>query len=754
MRGSSSPGDRRRVARFALVGLSGVAVNLAALQALAGRFHAPDALASALAIEASIVSNFLLHDAFTFPDRRAGAGGWAGRLGRYHAVSSLGAAVQLVTFLAVAAAFGWAAPGMDPGLRRILAQGAGIGLAFAASWSGSARFAWGVRRPVAPPPRGARLAAAVFAAVLALHLAPIWLVRWLPTQDGPLHVENVLALLNVSSSPLLRSWYVANWGAQPNWLTQGLLAALLGAASPAMAEKLVLTGYTLLFPLGFRSLLPRGPRGWWAALAAFPFVHAYPFHMGFWNFSYGMALALLAAGLWGRWRGRLSGARGVVFAGLSVLLFVAHSVAFAGALVGVGALLVARAGPSLARAWPDRARRERVLRAYGRRALAALAAVSPGLGLLALWILAHSGEASARFPLADLVTKYLAGYAMVAIDRREIVPAALVMAVLGAAALHALAVRRREARRLRPADGWLVAAAAFAALYLAVPDVVAAGAHVSDRLELFSFIALAAWVVGGGGSPRAARPAALALAALALVALGIRYDKQRELSALLEEYLSAEAVIPPDRVLLPLAMSPHGPLDAHGRRMGYRIKPFLHAAGWVVAGKGGVDLENSQAITNHCPVRFPEGRDPFPRLAGTLARMEASPPCVDLRSAADTADFALVWGRTPEALATRCGAALASGLDAAWEPVFRSSPRGLLEVWRPRRQAGGGAAGAGSVPGHSSPRKAPVRQPSRIDRSRAEKARAMPARAAASSFTPSRATSVTYRTQPASAATA
>jgi putative flippase GtrA len=741
--GPSPPGDRSRgrLARFALVGLSGVIVNLATLHALATLLRLPDAVASALAIETSIISNFLLHDAFTFPDRRMRAGGRAGRLVRYHAVSGLGAAVQLAAFLGLAAVLRQAEPALDAGARRIVAQAGGIALAFAASWAGSARFAWGLRRPAAPRPRGALLAPAVFAAVLVLHVAPIWLVRWFPTQDGPLHVENVLALLHVSGSPLLQSWYVANWGAQPNWLTQGLLAALLGAASPAVAEKWVLTGYTLLFPLGFRSVLPRGPRGWWAALAAFPFVHAYPFHMGFWNFSYGMALALLAAGLWGRWRGRLGAARGLVLAGLSLLLFVAHSVAFAAALVAIGALLAGRAGPSLARARSVPARRALVLRAYAARAAGALAAASPGIVLLASWLLARSDEASARFPLGDLLAKLATGYAMVSIDRREILPAALVMAVLAAVAAHALAARRGAGRRARPADGWLLASAAFAALYLAVPDVVAAGAHVSDRLALFSSIALAAWIVSGGAARRAERPAALALAALALVALGIRHDKQRELSALMEEYLTADAVIPPDRVLLPVAISPHGPLDAAGRRMGYRIKPFLHAAGWLVAERGGVDLKNSQAITHHCPVRFPAARDPFRRFAGTLARMEGVPPCVDLRAAAEDADYALVWGRTPEALATRCGAALASGLEAAWVRVFRSSPRGLLEVWRPRRAFGAGAAPGAQGP--SSPRNAPVRHPSRIDRSRTENAAPMPARAAGSSPTPRRATRAT-----------
>ena len=60
-----------RVARFALVGLSGVIVNLAALHLFAGVLGIHEVVASALAIETSIVTNFLLNDAFTFRDRRA-----------------------------------------------------------------------------------------------------------------------------------------------------------------------------------------------------------------------------------------------------------------------------------------------------------------------------------------------------------------------------------------------------------------------------------------------------------------------------------------------------------------------------------------------------------------------------------------------------------------------------------------------------------------------------------------------------------
>jgi putative flippase GtrA len=677
-----------RAARFAAVGLSGVAVNLGVLHLLAGVLGVREIVSSALAIEASILWNFLLHDAVTFRDRREAArAGTSGRLLRYHAVSAVGGLVQLGTFVLAALALSRASGRTDLGSFRYAAQGAGIAAAFVWSFGGSMRFAWatgdgGAREPLAFQALAPRV---LFAVLLVLHVLPIWLVRWFPTQDGPLHVENVLALLHRAGSPLLQHWYLANVGAQPNWLTQLVLAGLLPVAAPAVAEKVILTGYTILFPLAFRAAMPRGTHGWWAALLAFPFVHAFPFHMGFWNFTYGFALAFLAAGFFLRCRGRLGAWRFGLLAALSVLLYLAHLVALAGAGVVMAGCLAWRARLSLGRARRSPARRARVLRGYALRLGALLAATGPGVVLALVWIARHREHAAMRIPLLELAAKLGVGYALVSIDRREVYLSAVLMLAMFVAFVHLLLARAGRGPRRHAHDGWLVAAAAFVVLYFAVPDVVAAGAHVSDRFAWFALVAAAAWI-GTGPAPAASlRRIAAAFAVVAVAALGVRFQKQRELSDLLGEFVSAKAVIGQGRVLLPLALSPHGPRDEAGRRLGYRVKPFLHAAGWIVAERGGVDLKNSQANTDQCPVRFTADRNPFRTIAGSLGRMEGMPPCVDLSGAARAAaDYVLLWGATREELETPCGGALEAELAAGYDPVFLSEPRGLIEVWQPR----------------------------------------------------------------------
>ena len=82
-----------------MVGVTGVAVNLGTLWTLHVGAGLQANFASALAIEVSILSNFLINDAWTFRDRRDPSSGPWRRLGRFHAVSVVGAAIQWCTFV-------------------------------------------------------------------------------------------------------------------------------------------------------------------------------------------------------------------------------------------------------------------------------------------------------------------------------------------------------------------------------------------------------------------------------------------------------------------------------------------------------------------------------------------------------------------------------------------------------------------------------------------------------------------------------
>ena len=89
-------GELWRFLKFCLVGASGVGVNIGifALLTRLGGMGEKDFLALAIAIEASIITNFILNEFFTFRDRRAPGASFLLRLLKFNVICAAGAAIQ------------------------------------------------------------------------------------------------------------------------------------------------------------------------------------------------------------------------------------------------------------------------------------------------------------------------------------------------------------------------------------------------------------------------------------------------------------------------------------------------------------------------------------------------------------------------------------------------------------------------------------------------------------------------------------
>lgn len=132
--------ENRRILRFGGVGLTGVVVNLGLLWSLHGLYGLHATLSAAIAVEASILSNFFLNDRFTFQDRRH-HGFWT-RFSRFQLVSTATLVVNLAVFSIL---HGYV------GVWYLLAEGIAIVTAFAANYAGN--MAWTYGRPTRPRAR-------------------------------------------------------------------------------------------------------------------------------------------------------------------------------------------------------------------------------------------------------------------------------------------------------------------------------------------------------------------------------------------------------------------------------------------------------------------------------------------------------------------------------------------------------------------------------------------------------------------------
>jgi len=147
----------RRFVKFAAVGLSGVVVNLATL-ALLRALGVHTNLASAVAIEVSTLSNFVVNHRWTFGDRRADGGSLLGSGLRFHLVSLVGGAIQFVVFVAMNVA--WLV--LLASAADVVAYGAGAHSAFE-RW---------VVHPLMQPPRVGRLV--YLSQIVGIGVAMVW----------------------------------------------------------------------------------------------------------------------------------------------------------------------------------------------------------------------------------------------------------------------------------------------------------------------------------------------------------------------------------------------------------------------------------------------------------------------------------------------------------------------------------------------------------------------------------------------------
>jgi dolichol-phosphate mannosyltransferase len=100
-------GELKRLFKFIGVGLTGVLVNEGVLWLLTEFGSLKYYISSIVAIEASIISNFILNDYFTFSDRRSGKSGsfWT-RMLKFNLICATGALIQYGLLLLFTSVFG------------------------------------------------------------------------------------------------------------------------------------------------------------------------------------------------------------------------------------------------------------------------------------------------------------------------------------------------------------------------------------------------------------------------------------------------------------------------------------------------------------------------------------------------------------------------------------------------------------------------------------------------------------------------
>lgn len=471
-----------------------------------------------------------------------------------------------------------------------------------------------------------------FCLLVLAHLVPVWIGPRFPSQDGPAHVENsrILRELISGHSALYAQFYELNRALLPNLACEAVLAPLLGAVSPVLAERILLSAHVLAFPLAVRWLIAQlGPRCRFLSMLAFPLIFNWTLYMGFYNFNTGVPALLLALLACLRFHSRPSLFSAVGLAAAALLAYFCHLVTFLVLTLVLGSYF------ALAIVWRDRV--------MMRRSGGGLLLLTPALGLLGLWGFGHGRETWTRAPVGTMVQRLFSP--LVAFREEEGAPALLLLLVL--LSLAALGLRTRLAIPGRqPGDPLLVALVVFFAAYFAAPASVGDATFVHARLALFAPLLLLLWLGTLERSALLFRPVLFLGFLLSAAFLALRTPVQLALASQLQDYVDLGESIPAGTTLLPLNYV-RGGFTASGGPITTRVDPLLHGGAAIAAERGLVELANYQAGRTTFPTRFRTETDPYLSL-GPLRGLDLDPPCVDLENAPflkhHSIDFVLTWG--------------------------------------------------------------------------------------------------------------
>lgn len=532
----------------------------------------------------------------------------------------------------------------------------------------------------------------LFLGMIVAHLIPLWAFRYFPSQDGPAHLENA-AIVREYHDPArtaFRAYYVFNQRFTPNWAGHLALAGLVSVMPPLVAEKVFLSGYVILLPVAVRyAVAAVGRDSGFLALLGFPFVYNYLLHMGFYTFSYSLAMFFFVSGYWLKHRQRFGLRETVTLAMLSLLLYFCHIVSTVTAFLEIVLMTGWLLFPDLARQMRRRRSARQSLPTVT-TLLRPLYALVPTCLLAAMFLVRNQQSRLSwedKPPLKTMLKELVSLHSLVSYEEQEVWAARAVVCLFGGIIAYLL-VSRRVPLRLTFWNGFALVVAMYIVIYLAGPSAVSSGSYIHERMSLYPFLVLILWFAAQSYGPVARRSIqALAIAASGVL-LGLHSAAYGRLDGYITEYLSAIPHIAPNTTLLPISFSRVNAPD--GRPISLRIDVFLNEAGYIAVERHVVDLGNYEASqTPFFPTVFRPSLNPGVQLhyapldsaSGEFRALPTGLLCYPRRTGGRI-DYVLIWGVRGQDRERDVPRLIFSQLKEGYDLIYVSPQRGLMQLYR------------------------------------------------------------------------
>ena len=466
----------------------------------------------------------------------------------------------------------------------------------------------------------------LFVVLLILHILPLWIFAYFPSQDGVSHIYNGLVLKEYAKHEnyKMRDAWELNLTIFPNWLSHILLAALLHVFSPVIAEKVFLTLAIGMVPIAFfyfMNAVHAGEKERFAyAWLGFPFAYNYLLYMGFYNFQLSISLFFLSFGFWWKHKDAIEVKHLIRLYPLLLLTYLSHIASYGLVVLGIsiagGSLSGAKA---VAATW--QARREGFTAACREFATALKPLFRFLLYMLPIYFVLieyylqsmKEHQQGNHNGLTELWEYFLGIKSIVYFTDWHLPVNSFLLGTLGIAVLITLYYRIRRKMWIKQTDVFLLIAIVFTYMFIRAPWSYGPGGWINDRIHLYILLMLAAWLIPNiGRVPRYALTGLLILFSCIHCGRTI-YDHGR-LAPEIAELVSGTHLIEPHTNFrhrssgwdITEALFEHYDKETDEWLMKNQVKyvkPFVHSVAFYgTYAKDVGHLENYEAAFNYFPV--------------------------------------------------------------------------------------------------------------------------------------------------------
>jgi hypothetical protein len=172
----------------------------------------------------------------------------------------------------------------------------------------------------------------LFYVTIILLTAPIFCYDYFVTNDGPAHVYNANLIQHFFGiyHQQISALFNFNTSIEPNWIGHFILIIFKSFTSGAFSEKLLIASIFALFPITMRNLvITLNKDNAWLAWLSVPFAFHFMILLGFYNFSIGIVLFILAINYAIKSEFEFKGKQVFILILLSLALYFSHLIVYA-----------------------------------------------------------------------------------------------------------------------------------------------------------------------------------------------------------------------------------------------------------------------------------------------------------------------------------------------------------------------------------------------------------------------------------------